>query len=70
MSKSTGKVKKNNGRKQFLFKWGISAKMFYTEYLNMGGMFKGLFPENISVKKEKDLLKKGKIKMMLSFFKK
>jgi hypothetical protein len=35
-SKSTGKVKKNDGNKTFLIKWGVSAKVFYRDYLNMG----------------------------------
>jgi len=39
MSKSTGKVKRNNGRKQFLFKWGITSRMFYDSILKIGKPF-------------------------------
>jgi glycosyltransferase involved in cell wall biosynthesis len=41
-SKSTGKVKKNDGNKTFLIKWGISAKVFYRYYLHMGKPATGL----------------------------
>lgn len=36
MSKSTGKVKKNNGRQQFLHKWGITQSTFDKHYLRRG----------------------------------
>lgn len=36
MSKSTGKVKKNNGRKTFLDKWGITQSVFDRFYLRRG----------------------------------
>ena len=36
MSKSTKKVIKNNGRKQFLKKWKMSSSTFYKYYLRMG----------------------------------
>jgi len=46
MSKSTGKLrKKTNGKKQFLHKWGISARMFYRDYLRMGSVFRGELEE-------------------------
>lgn len=35
-ARSTGRVKKNDGRKQFMQKWGISAHSFYSLYLKMG----------------------------------
>jgi hypothetical protein len=35
-SKSTGKVKKNNGRQQFLNKWGITQSVFDHYYLRRG----------------------------------
>lgn len=38
-SKSTGKVKKNDGNKTFLIKWGISAKVFYRYLLRMGSNY-------------------------------
>jgi len=36
MSKSTGKVKRNNGRRRFLNKWGITHSMFDRHYLRRG----------------------------------
>lgn len=44
-SKSTGKVKKNDGRDTFLLKWGITARSFYRDYLKMGQQYKGPLPE-------------------------
>jgi GT2 family glycosyltransferase len=35
-SKSTGKVKKNNGGRQFLFKWGMRQSVFDRYYLRRG----------------------------------
>jgi GT2 family glycosyltransferase len=34
--RSTGRVKKNNGRIQFMKKWGISAAVFYKHFLKLG----------------------------------
>lgn len=41
MSKSTGKVVKNNGRKQFMQKWKITSGYFYRTMLKMGGKWEG-----------------------------
>ncbi len=43
MSKSTGKLKtkKNNGRKTFLHKWGISSNLFTRFYLRRGEAWSG-----------------------------
>ncbi len=35
-SKSTGRVEKNDGRKQFATKWGVPASFFYKNMLQMG----------------------------------
>jgi len=40
ISKSVRRIKKNNGRKQFLKKWGISNSTFREFYLRMGSPFK------------------------------
>lgn len=40
-SKSTGRIKRNNGRKTFLMKWGISAGLFNREFLRLGTDFSG-----------------------------
>jgi hypothetical protein len=36
MCKSTGRIVKNNGRKQFLRKWGMSSSLFDRFYLRRG----------------------------------
>lgn len=41
LSKSVNRVKLNDGRKQFIRKWGISSSTFYKFYLKMGTAFKG-----------------------------
>lgn len=40
-AKSTGRVKKNNGRRTFMKKWGITPSAFYTHYLRMGTPWSG-----------------------------
>jgi glycosyltransferase involved in cell wall biosynthesis len=45
LSLTTSRVKKNDGRKQFLFKWGISSSTFFRFYLRIGTPFKGPLPE-------------------------
>jgi GT2 family glycosyltransferase len=40
MSRSTGRVKKNNGRKQFAMKWGVTSSFFYKNLLQMGRPFR------------------------------
>jgi hypothetical protein len=39
-SRSTGRVTKNDGRKQFAQKWGIPASYFYKKVLQLGSKFK------------------------------
>ena len=41
MSKSVKRIKKNNGRKQFLLKWRMSNSTFRNHYLRMGDKFTG-----------------------------
>ncbi len=64
MSKSTQKVKKNNGRKQFVMKWGMTAGFFYKNYISLGHEYKGLAedPENEPGFKKKFFLAKIKAK--------
>jgi len=40
--KSTGKVKKNDGRKQFLKKWKLLPSTYYKYYLKMGKDYTGI----------------------------
>jgi len=44
-SKSTLRVKKNNGRKQFLMKWGINQSAFNKYYIQRGKPYTGELPE-------------------------
>jgi len=41
ISKSVNRVKKNNGRKQFLLKWGVSNSTFRKFYIHLGEPFLG-----------------------------
>ncbi|HAZ00628.1 MAG TPA: family 2 glycosyl transferase [Marinilabiliales bacterium] len=40
-SKSTNRIKKNNGRKTFILKWGLTSKTFTQQYLKLGQPFYG-----------------------------
>jgi glycosyltransferase involved in cell wall biosynthesis len=40
-SKSTGRVKKNNGRKTFLMKWGLTPSDFFKHFLKRGEPYTG-----------------------------
>jgi GT2 family glycosyltransferase len=44
-SRSTGRVQKNDGRKQFKQKWGLAASAFYKYYLRMGQPYDGILKE-------------------------
>lgn len=68
MSKSTGKVKRNNGRKQFLFKWGISSRMFYDKVLHIGKPYFQL-AEKPDEALLNSLRKKSAIKKLVMMFK-
>jgi len=43
-SRSTARVKKNDGNKQFLLKWGLSKSTFFDMYLRLGKKFMGYTP--------------------------
>lgn len=50
MSKSIGRIKKNDGKKQFFQKWGISSRTFFDFYLrfyihNKDSAYKGILSE-------------------------
>lgn len=44
-SKSTLRIKKNDGRKQFLMKWGINQSTFNKYYIRRGAAYTGLLQE-------------------------
>ena len=58
MSKSTGKVKRNDGRKQFLKKWGVSSSYFTKKILRQGERFDGPLPDQIIRPNLKDKIKR------------
>ncbi|HEY7724595.1 MAG TPA: glycosyltransferase [Anaeromyxobacteraceae bacterium] len=43
--KSTGRVRPNDGRRQFALKWGVPSSFFYRRVLRMGQPFAGPLPE-------------------------
>lgn len=59
-SKSTKRVKKNTGRKQFIQKWGMSSGDFYSQFLNLGEDYKGKLKESelSGMKKVKNWVKR------------
>jgi glycosyltransferase involved in cell wall biosynthesis len=50
-SKSLHRIEKNDGRAQFIKKWGITPGFFYREYLKMGQPYQGLLkgPNNVKL---------------------
>ncbi len=57
MSKSTRRVKRNDGRKQFFRKWGISSSTFIKHYLNLGDKYTGSQKEPSGKEYERALVK-------------
>jgi glycosyltransferase involved in cell wall biosynthesis len=53
-TKSTTRIKKNDGRNQFLFKWGISQSTFNKWFIHRGSPYKGPLeePDNKILKTE------------------
>jgi glycosyltransferase involved in cell wall biosynthesis len=45
VSKSTGRVLQNNGRKSFMLKWGYTSRTFTERYLRRGQKFSGIISE-------------------------
>ena len=67
ISRSVQRVKKNEGRKQFLKKWGISNSTFRKYYLHMGEPFMGYLqePEKNTVFKLR--LLRDRLKRLIAF---
>ncbi len=57
MSKSTGRVKMNDGKKTFLKKWGVSSSWFVKEVLKQGEIYSGPLPEKKISPNLKDRIK-------------
>lgn len=57
MSKSTGRVKMNDGKKTFLKKWGVSSSWFVKNVLKQGQVYSGQLPEKDISPNLKDRIK-------------
>ena len=68
ISKSVSRVKKNNGRKQFLLKWGISNSTFRRYFIHHGEPFMGFLeePEKNPDFKRRQL--RDRIKRLITFW--
>jgi glycosyltransferase involved in cell wall biosynthesis len=64
-TKSTSRIKKNNGRRQFLFKWGINQSTFHKHFIRRGTAYSGPLSEP-SPKELKAELLRAWLKMKLS----
>lgn len=42
---TTSRVKRNDGRSQFILKWGMSSRTFFSNYLKIGTGFNGYLPD-------------------------
>ncbi len=68
VSRSTARVKKNDGNKQFLLKWGISKSTFLDMYLRLGQKFMGYTPDPDEHRFKVKLLR-DKVKRLFSVWK-
>jgi glycosyltransferase involved in cell wall biosynthesis len=66
LSATTRRVKKNNGSKQFLLKWGISSSTFFKFYLRIGTPFEGKLAEPKKTFKFRLILIKDKLKRIIA----
>ncbi len=66
ISKSVRRIKKNNGRKQFLKKWSISNSTFRKYYLRMGTSFKGELSEPEATPAFRIRLLRDKLKLLFA----
>jgi glycosyltransferase involved in cell wall biosynthesis len=61
-SRSTARIRKNDGNRQFLRKWGLSPSTFFRAYLRLGDPFTGYTPEpdldRVRVKLIRDKIKR------------
>jgi len=68
VSRSTARVKKNDGNKQFLLKWGLAKSTFFDLYLRLGQKFNGYTQEPDTKGFEIKLLR-DKLKRLFSVWK-
>ena len=67
ISRSVRRVKKNEGRKQFLKKWGVSNSTFRRYYLHMGEHFQGYLQEPEKNAEFKLRLLRDRLKRFIAF---
>lgn len=62
---STARVKRNDGRSNFILKWGMSSNTFFNNYLKIGSDFKGYLedPEETRLLRLKKLIDRWKVKL-------
>jgi len=65
--KSTGRVKKNKGSNTFLLKWGLTARTYYSEYLQLGKEYNNVYPKNVKINLFSRI--RNKLKIIFSSFK-
>ena len=68
-SRSTSRVKKNDGNKQFLLKWGLSKSTFFDFYLKMGQPFSGATPEFAPTDEAKKKILRDRVKRFFATWK-
>ncbi|MEO6547870.1 MAG: glycosyltransferase [Ferruginibacter sp.] len=59
-TKTTSRIKKNNGSRQFLLKWGVNGSIFNKYFIRKGQPFTGILEEPSSA-----IIRKNKIKTWL-----
>lgn len=66
--KTTKRIKKNNGSNTFLQKWGVTAKTFYSSYLQLGKKYDGeTYPQHIRLSYSVRLRNKLKKRFVAAF---
>ena len=68
-SRSTSRVKKSDGNKQFLLKWGLSKSTFFDFYLKMGQFFTGVTPEFVPTDEAKKKILRDRVKRFFATWK-
>jgi GT2 family glycosyltransferase len=66
MSKTVGRIKKNNGSKQFLLKWQMTSSTFVKFYLKRGASYSGPLSEPINTSELKKKMLKNKLKRIFT----
>jgi GT2 family glycosyltransferase len=64
-TKSTSRIKKNNGRRQFLYKWGINQSTFHHLFIRRGDLYTGQLTDPISAQLKPELFRAW-VKMKIS----